>query len=383
MVRLVRSGQSMHAVAARLHVDASTVSFWVARAQDHRLDHVDFSDHRPGRAWNRTGSAVEQRIVELRRGLREDSVLGEYGARAIRAALRTEMRNAPSEATINRVLSRLGLQDAVRRMRRPAPPPGWYLPEVAAGHAELDCFDFIEDLKIAEGPLVDALTAKSLHGALPDAWILKRRSARATAPRLLKRWQREGAPGYAQFDNDTVFQGAHQFPHAVGRVSRLCSQLNVIPVFVPPLEHGMQNSIEGFNALWQAKLWQRHRVGSVRELQRRSDQYIAARRLRTQARAEAAPRRQPVPKGFKLNLRAPLRGMIIFIRRTDESGRVHLLGQRFAVSPNWLHRLVRCEVDFDHHCIRCFALRRSAPTEQPLLITIPYRRPDKPFKGEL
>ena len=74
---------------------------------------------------------------------------------------------------------------------------------------------------------------------------------------------------------------------------------------------------------------------------------------------------------------------MIFIRRTDDTGHVHLLGQRLAVSPNWLHRLVRCEVDFDHHCIRCFALRRAVPTEQPLLTTIPYQRPDKPFKGEL
>ena len=373
----------MRAVAAQFKTSVCTVSRWVNRAADERLDRAEFSDRKPGHAWNRTRSLVEQRIVELRRSLREESILGEYGARAIQAALQAEMRKAPSEATVNRVLSRQGLQDGARRIRRPAPPPGWYLPQVAAGRAELDCFDFIEDLKIAEGPLVDALTAKSLHGALPDAWILRRKSARGTAPRLLKRWQREGAPGYAQFDNDTVFQGAHQFPHAVGRISRLCTQLNVIPVFVPPLEHGMQNSIESFNALWQAKVWQRHRVGSVRELQRRSDQYIAARRLRTQALAEAAPRRRPVPKGFKLNLHAPLRGLIIFIRRTDETGHVHLLGQRFAVSPTWAHRLVRCEVDFNQHCIRCFALRRSAPAEQPLLKTIPYQRPDKPFKGEL
>ena len=382
MVRLVRLGKSMHAVASRLHVDPSTVSFWIARAQGDRLDRVDFADRKPGRAWNRTASDLEQRIAELRRSLREESILGEYGARAIQAALQAEMPNAPSAATINRALSRRGLQDGARRIRRPAPPPGWYLPEVAAQHAELDCFDFIEDLKIAGGPLVDALTAKSLHGALPDAWMMSGKSAKRAASCLRQRWRREGRPGYAQFDNDTVFQGAHQFPHAVGRISRLCLQLNVIPVFVPPLEHGMQNSIESFNALWQLKVWQRHRVGSMRELQRRSDQYIGARRLRTQARAEAAPLRRPMPKGVKLNLRAPLRGLIIFIRRTDETGHVHLLGQRFAVSPNWPYRLVRCEVDFDHHCIHTIDLRRSAPAEQPLLKTIPYHRPDKPFKGE-
>ena len=374
----------MHAVAAQFRTSVCTVSRWVERAADYRLDRVDFSDRKSGRAWNRTATSLEQRIVALRRSLREESVLGEYGARAIQATLKAERaRVKPSLATINRVLSRRGLQDAVRRIRRPAPPQGWYLPEVAAGRAEVDCFDFVEDLKIAEGPLVDLLTAKSLHGTLTDAWALKHRSAKHTVLCLWRRWKRDGLPDYAQFDNDTVFQGAHQFAHAVGRISRLCLQLAVIPVFVPPLEHGMQNTIESFNGLWQAKVWQRHRMRSVRELQRRSDEYVAARRLRTQALAEAAPRRRPVPAHFKLNLHAPLRGLMIFIRRTDESGHVDMLGQRLAVSPNWPHRLVRCEVDFDHHCIRCFVLRRRAPADEPLLVTIPYYRPDKPFQGEL
>ena len=380
MVRLVRSGKSMHSVAARSHVDPSTVSFWVARAKAHRLDRVDFSDRKSGRAWNRTGAHVEQRIVQLRRSLREESVLGEYGADAIQRELSAEQ---PSRATINRILSRHGLLDAARRIRRPAPPKGWYLPEVMAGRAEVDCFDFIEDLKIAEGPRVTALTAKSLLGALTDAWVLMHRTATGSIPCLQGRWQRDGLPAYAQFDNDTVFQGAHQFADTVGRVSRLCLAVGVIPVFVPPLEHGMQNSIEGFNALWQAKVWQRHRVASILELQACSDRYIAAHRARTQTAADAAPPRRPMPQHFELDLHAPLTGQMIFIRRTSESGQVHLLGRRFAVSPDWLHRLVRCEVDFDHHCIRCFALRRRAPTEQPLLATIEYHRPDKPFQGEL
>ena len=196
-------------------------------------------------------------------------------------------------------------------------------------------------------------------------------------PLLLARWQRDGRPAYAQFDNDNVFQGAHHHAHAVGRISRMCLQLKVIPVFVPPLEHGMQNTIESFNGLWQAKVWQRYRMTSIADLQARSDRYIAAHRTRTQVLAEAAPRRRAMPKHFEFNPHAPLRGHIIFIRRTDEAGHIFLLGQRFAVSPKWLHRLVRCEVDFDHHTIRCFALRRRVPAEQPLLANIPYHRPDQ------
>lgn len=374
----------MRAVAREFGVDVSTVSFWVERSVGQRLDRFSFTDNRRGRAWNRIEPAVERHILQTRAHLREHSVLGEYGADAIGRALHEELSDTlVSRATINRVLKRHGATDANGRVRRPAPPKGWYLPEVAAGRAEVDCFDFIEDLKIAGGPLLNALTGKSLHGALTDAWILAQLSAKGCVPCLMGRWQRDGLPAYAQFDNDAVFQGAHQFAHTVGRISRLCLALEVIPVFVPPLEHGMQNLIESFNGLWQSKVWQRHHVGSAAELQARSDAYIAAHRARNCERAEAAPPRPPIPERFECDLHAPLRGQMIFIRRTNEHGHAYLLGQRFAVSPEWLNRLVRCEVDFDHHCIRCFALRRRAPAEQPLLNTIAYHRPDKPFKGEL
>lgn len=76
----------MRAVAAKFHVDVSTVSFWVRRAEGCRLDRADFSDHKSGRAWNRTPFDVKQRIAVLRSELREN-VVGEYGARAIKAAL--------------------------------------------------------------------------------------------------------------------------------------------------------------------------------------------------------------------------------------------------------------------------------------------------------
>jgi transposase len=119
----------------------SAVERWVGRARGQRLDRVDLEDRKPGRAWNRQASDLEERVAELRVELKA-SGLGEYGARAIRAALQAEIDYPPSEAVINRALSRLGLQDGIRRIRRPAPPKGWYLPAVVAERVELDCFDF-------------------------------------------------------------------------------------------------------------------------------------------------------------------------------------------------------------------------------------------------
>jgi transposase len=382
MVRQVRAGHALRSVARQFGVDVSTVSLWVTRSAGQRLDRFSFADHKRGLAWNRIEPAVEQRILQTRAQLRDQSVLGEYGADAIARALHQGVAGA-SRATINRVLKRHGATDGHTRVRRPAPPKGWYLPAVAAARAELDCFDFIEDLKIAGGPVVNVLTSKSLHGALTDAWVVLQLSAKGSVPCLLGRWRRDGLPAYAQYDNHTVFQGAHQFADTVGRISRLSLALGVIPVFVPPLEYGMQNTIESFNGLWQAKVWQRHHVVSAAELQVRSDAYIAAHRARIAEARGTVPPRRPMPQEFEFDLRAPLRGQMIFIRRTGESGHVHILGRRFAVSSDWPNRLVRCEVDFEHHCIRCFALRRRVPAEQPLLTTISYHRADKPFRGEL
>ena len=374
----------MRSVATEFRVSRGAAAYWVALARGRRLDRVAFANRKPGRASNRTPARLEQRILSTRRALRDKSVLGEYGPDAISLALQQNRtaEQLPSRITIYRVLARHGVLDGVHRQRRPAPPKGWYLPDLAGGRAELDSFDFIEDLKIAGGPLVDVLTGTSLHGALAEAWIMERPSARATLQALVERWRREGLPTYAQFDNDTIFQGAHQFADTVGRISRLCLALGVVPVFAPPREPGFQNAIEGFNALWQSKVWQRHHFPDAEALVAVSARYIAAYRAKTAARRETAPKRRSFPKNFKLNLGAPLKGTLIFVRRGDDNGSVHLLGRTFHVDQHWPHRFVRCEVDFTHQRIRFYALRRRDPARQPLLRELAYPRPKKPFKGQ-
>ena len=391
MVKAVRAGQSMRQVAREFGVSLGSVAYWVKQANGIRIDRVLFASRKSGRAWNRTNARLERRILRTRLDLREKSVLGEYGADAIGLALQEQaslqspagIRPIPARATIYRVLERHGALDAAHRQRRPAPPKGWYLQGLAAAETELDSFDFIVDLKIADGPMVSVLTGISLHAALASAWIMPRPASKLTVDALLEHWREHGLPGYAQFDNDTIFQGAHQFADTVGRVSRLCLALKVIPVFAPPREPGFQNPVEGFNALWQAKVWQRHHCRNVAALERVSASYIAAHRAKTAARREGAPARRRFPARFAFDLRAPLTGTMIFLRRSNEQGDVHLLGRTFSVAKHWLHRLVRCEVDFTQQNIRFHALRRRDPDNHPLLDTLSYPRPHKLFKGSI
>lgn len=382
MVALVRRGAALRGVARRLRVSLHTVQRWVARAEGQRLDRVDWTNHPPvARTIHRTAPETETQILQLRRALKDLSDLGEFGARAIRQTLLERgHRHPPSVRTIGRVLERHGVVDYRRRRRRPAPPRGWHLPDVAAGRAELDSFDVVEGLVLPDKTDVEVLTGTSLHGRVVGAWPGPPLTARRIAALLIEHWREVGLPTYAQFDNDNRFQGPHQHPDTLGRVTRLCLSLGVVPVFAPPREPGFQNMLENFNGLWQVKVWARFAPASLAELCDGSGRYIRASRQRAALRNESGPQRTPFPTTWQLDLQAPLQGRIIFLRRTSEHGAVALLGRMFCVDSLWCHRLVRCELMPDTHCIRFFALRRAQPESQPLLHEVPYSLPTRRFR---
>lgn len=382
MVAAVRRGQAQRAVARRFGIGLGHLQYWLARTQGQRLDRVDWSDqsNAPRAHGRQTQDRVQRRVLALRRELRQGD-LGFVGAQAIQDALRAERpdRRLPSLRTIGRILKRHGALDAVRRVRRSAPPAGWYLPDVAAGQAELDAFDVIEDLPLEGGPRLDALTTRALWGSVCGAWVSATLRARWLCARLETHWRVHGCPAYAQFDNDSRFQGTHTHPDVLGQVIRCCLSLGVTPVFAPPREHGPQNLNESFNHLWQQKVWHRFHHAHMVAFQASSDRFVAAYRRRRAAREDRAPARRPFPKRWQLDLHQRPRGTVIYLRRTDESGAIRVLGHRLEVDAQWVHRLVRAEVDLDAQQIRCYRLRRRAPDEQPLVRTIPYVFPKKQF----
>src|SRR5215207_5622532 len=148
MVAAARAGQPLRAVARRFGVGVATVAYWVGRAKGQRLDRVDWSDRSSApHQTRRTDPLLEDRVLRAR------SDLGAIGADAIRQRLRDQgIAAVPAVRTINRILGRRGALDGRPRTRRPPPPKGWYLPEVARAGAELDSIDIVEGLVIRDGP---------------------------------------------------------------------------------------------------------------------------------------------------------------------------------------------------------------------------------------
>ena len=378
MVKLVRAGSSARGVARLFGVSLSHVQYWLARAQQMRLDRVDWSDQSPGpaQAANRTATPLEEAVLMARKMLSQ-SDLGEHGALAIHAHLTTLadplFLPLPSVRTIGRVLARRGLLDRKIRTRRPPPPRGWYLPRLASNKAELDSFDIVEGLVIAGGTEVEVLNAMSLHGGLPGSWPQGTFTSQAVMTCLIAHWQTHGLPEYVQFDNAPLFQGAITWADTLGRVVKLCLQHGVTPVFSAPRETGFQAAIESYNARWQAKVWQRFIHADMEGVQQRSAAYVAACQRKAEKRITAVKHlRRAYPKSYIFDAKVPLKGTVIFLRRSDEEGRVTVMGRRYEVSTNWQHRLVRVEVNFSNSEIKFYGLRRAAHTAQPLLHSQPY-----------
>jgi hypothetical protein len=376
----------MRRVAHRFGISLSVVQRWVARAAGRRLDQVDWSSQptRVTRPRNRTGADVEALVLSVRSELSRNSDLGEHGAAAIhRTLLERGTTGSPSVRTIGRVLVRSGALDGQRRVRTLAPPVGWYLPDVAAGRAELDSFDTVSGLLLEGGIEIVVLNGISLHGGLVTSWPQHSVTAKLTASLLIEHWTQFGLPRYAQFDNGNIFVGSNRYRDVISQVMRTCLSLGVIPVFAPPREPGFQAAIESFNGRWQAKVWHRFERVTLFELLDHSDRYIAAARRRNVLRIERAPSRSPIPSPIVIDLQSHPRGTVIFIRRSDDQGAVSVLGRRFVIDDQWPHRLVRAEVDLDASIIRFFALRRRDPGNQPLLAQHPYTLPHRRFAPRL
>jgi putative transposase len=291
LVARVREGTSMRAVAREFRVSLSTVRWWVRRAGQTPLDQVDWTNQPTvPRKTRRTIPAIEALVLTVRQELKEQSALGEYGARAIyRELLARGHETGPAVRTIGRILLRRGALDSQHRVRRAPPPRGWYLPAVAHGEAEADSFDIIEGLVLRGGLRFEVLSAISIHGGLPGAWPMPLVSAKLAVEALVGHWRRFGVPTYAQFDNDTIFQGGHHGQDSIGRVVRTCLQLGVTPVFAPPREPGFQAAIESFNARWQAKVWVRFYHESLPALGECTERYLTAVRLRARLGSRSRP----------------------------------------------------------------------------------------------
>jgi hypothetical protein len=107
-------------------------------------------------------------------------------------------------------------------------------------------------------------------------------------------------------------------------------------------------------------------------LVKQSGLYVDAHRDKHWTTIETTNNRYDISRQLATSLDKPLKGTIIFIRRTNNNGNVNILGHQWIVDESCPNRLVRAEVKINKNIIEFYKLQRREPYKQPLLNTVKY-----------
>jgi hypothetical protein len=75
------------------------------------------------------------------------------------------------------------------------------------------------------------------------------RRAKTIVDFLVSAWQKMGLPNALQMDNALELRGSNRYPLSFGKVVRVCLDLDVEPIFIPPNEPWRNGFIENLIGL--------------------------------------------------------------------------------------------------------------------------------------
>ncbi|MGB9592955.1 MAG: helix-turn-helix domain-containing protein [Anaerolineae bacterium] len=174
---------------------------------------------------------------------------------------------------------------------------------------------------------------------------------------LIMAWNKMGCPKRLQMDNGLEFRGSNRYPRSLGQLVRVCLDLGVEPVFIPPHEPWRNGVIENLNGLLE-HLWLKreyfadytHLRGCVQEVEAAINTTHRLPALNGQTPAEfaaGASLRFP-PPGYDWRKRdlQLVKGKVSFIRLVRKSGRITLCANdKFEIGQEYQWHYVLATVD--------------------------------------
>ncbi len=317
-------------------------------------------------------------IVRTRRRLVRQRV-GLIGPRAIQREFERLGGVVPSLTTIKRVLQQHGEIPT-------APPPSYFPRPRDVLDSVLHAIDwtcrYLED-----GIKVYAFHSLNLRTRACVQTIAADKQGRTVIAHLLQTWQTLGIPVFLQLDNDAAFCGGYKTPRRIGQVVRLCLYLGIELIFLPVAEPQRNGEVEELNGLWARAFWQRHRFGSLRQVQRASPRFVQwyatryappalAGKTPLQAQRLEHPRRLTLAQVRRLPDPLPITaGRIHFIRRVQPDGSITFLSETWRVGRRFAGHYVWATIITHRRRLEIW-YQRSAQTDWRLIKIFAYLLPE-------
>jgi IS30 family transposase len=179
------------------------------------------------------------------------------------------------------------------------------------------------------------IVVRDVFGKRVALQVLKEKEMERIIDFLVETWQELGLPNFLQMDNGLEFRGSNAYPRSLSRLVRVCLDVHVHPVFIPPSEPWRNGVIENLNGLIQrlflkAKIFKNEKL-LFKEAQKLETCINTTHRLpaldgKTPNEFAAKAPLRFLRSGYnwrKRNLQL-VKGRVTFIRLVRKSGRITL-----------------------------------------------------------
>lgn len=372
-IQMLLSGASKSSIARELGRSRLWVIRWAERYQpddpEWSLQDRDNRPKRPHRGWP---EHIRQLVLQSRRvraeGVRPGYKYALVSAEAIHYELgELGISPVPPVRTIHAWLKQAGLireRKAVVTEKRPAkeyPAPN------SQETNDVHELDLKGPFYLSGSPqkyyLVVLRDVRSKRVALA---VIRTMQMETIIDFLVSAWSRLGLPKVLQMDNGLEFRGSNRYPRSPGKLARVCMNLGVEPLFIPPHEPWRNGVIENLNGLLDRLLLHHQTFQDYEHLQVCAAEIETA--INTTHRLPALKGQTPsefaqtttfrlLPPDYdwrKRNLQL-VKGKVSFIRLVRKSGRITLCANdKFEIGSEYQWLYVFTSVDFEAHRLNVF-----------------------------
>ena len=238
-VEMVTKGISITEIATQLNRSRQWVYKWAARSSTGNINWNESQSRAPRAVANKISPDLEAAIVAARKMLLQHPHK-ESGAYPILHELKRQGIQAPSIATINRVLKKHGLTQAKPRYAKsgidyPQDPLNMQIMDLVGPRYLRGAHRFF---------LLNIISNDTRHAGV---YPILSKSAEDITRSVTSFWKSYTIPDFLQMDNELSFKGSNRHPRGLGLLLRTALSLDVTPRFIPMGEPWRNGVIERFN----------------------------------------------------------------------------------------------------------------------------------------
>ena len=238
-VEMASKGIGITQIATQLNRSRQWVYKWVARSSTGDSNWYKSQSRAPHTVANKISANLEEAVVAARKMLLQHPYK-EAGAYPILYELKQQGLQAPSVASINRILKKHGLTQAKPKYVK----SGMDYPE---DPLNMQIMDLIGPRYLRGANRFYLLTIISNDTRYAGVYPILSKSAEDLTRSITSFWKYYTIPDFLQMDNELSFKGSNRHPRGLGLLLRTALSLNVIPRFIPVGEPWRNGVIERFN----------------------------------------------------------------------------------------------------------------------------------------